>query len=244
MLQLSLLFFADFIVDEVHLEMPVDGKQHDEEDCEEQECPPRESVGFEDVFSDEFEHFLTDVVGQHEEGQYQRTIEGGRQQPPPHTLVDKRAYQQVPLAVNDHHQVEQHQHTQRCPVGKSTTPDNENVGHKGRHPNKVAEVEYLLDEETVDGGKLADGGQQVGFDQHHRCLLGQEAHAEVKNQDERHGVEHQLGFILLGGYPSEERAKGNEFNDKNTYANIPEELAILVGLEHRVALLTELRILP
>ena len=92
------------------------------------------------------------------------------------------------MAIDHHHEVKQNQHAQSCPSGHSAAPDNEDIGEEERHPNEVAEVEHLLDEETVDGCILADGCQQVGFHQHHRRLLCHEPHAKVENQYKGHDV--------------------------------------------------------
>ena len=122
--QLGLLLFADFIVDERHLHATIDSKQDGEKDSEDAERPPREDG----KVTDEIEDCVHLAVGEYEERYYQRTIESCRQCPPPHALIDERAHQQVPLAVDHHHQMQQTEHTDSRPSRHSTTPHDEGVG--------------------------------------------------------------------------------------------------------------------
>ena len=146
-------------------------------------------------------------------------------------------------AVDDHHQVEQTEQSDGSPSRQAATPHDKGVGHENDHPDEVAQVENLRDEETLDGGVLADGCQQVGFDEHQRRLLGGKTSAEVKNQQEEHHHKNHLRNILLGGNPSEEGTQGDELDGHEAYDNISEEFAPLVGFKHGVTLLAELGIL-
>ena len=158
-------------------------------------------------------------------------------------LIDEGAHQQVPLAVDDHHQVEQTEQSGGSPSRQAATPHDEGIGQEDDHPEEVAQVENLRDEETLDGSILADRCQQVGFDEHQRCLLGGKTSTEVYNQQEEHDDENHLRNILCGGNPSEEGAKGEKLDGQEAYDDISEELAPLVGFEHGVTLLAELGVL-
>ena len=68
-------------------------------------------------------------------------------------------------------------------------------------------------------------------------------HTEIEYQHEGHHEKENLGGVFLGGYPSEEGAEGDEFYGEDADGQVAEELAVLVGFEHRVALLAQLGVL-
>ena len=140
--------------------------------------------------------------------------------------------------------MQQEQHSQSRPSGDASAPHDEHVGQKERHPYQIAQVENLVDKEAVNGCILADGCQQVGLDQHQRCLLGHKAHTKVKDEQEGDDVEYYVGLVGFGSrQPSEEGAQGDKLDGKDAHHQVAEELAVLVGLKHRVALLTQFGVL-
>ena len=86
------------------------------------------------------------------------------------------------MAVDEHHEMEHDEHTERYPSGDASTPDDEYVGQEHDHPEEVGRVKEHSDKKTLDSGVLADGCQQVGLDEHEGCLLSHKTHAEIHEQ--------------------------------------------------------------
>ena len=139
--------------------------------------------------------------------------------------------------------MEQEEHAKGGPERHATTPNDEDVGQENNHPEQIAEIQNLINEEALNRRIFADGCQQIGFDEHGRCLLGHEAHTEVDNQQERHDVEQHLRNIFLGSEPSQEGAQCNKLNRYDCNKDVSYQLSILVGLKHGVTLFAELGVL-
>ena len=130
-------------------------------------------------------------------------------------LVDEGAHQQIPLTVDQDHQVQQAEHAGSSPACHSATPYDKSVGQEQRHPNEIASVQQLLNEETLDGTIFTNRCQEVWLYQHHRCLLGGKTTGKVEDEQEGREVQHHFRCLLLGGQPSKEGTECNKLYDKN-----------------------------
>ena len=85
--------------------MTVDSEEHHKQDGKQQEKPPQGVHALEGKL-DEIGVFVQKMVGKNEERSYEGCIENSRQRPPEEALVHQCAHQQIPLAVDENHQVE------------------------------------------------------------------------------------------------------------------------------------------